>query len=123
MKPVLWFVVAGLCCVVLTEVLGVGILSVLPPRIDAVGNFISMVVMPSVTTVALVAGLLLTANLRRVSLAKALVFPATFAGLQFVLLGIAGNPLAFRLQILAVTLIVSVLVVVWRRGGFASSAV
>ena len=117
MKPVLWFVLTGLVCVVLTEVLGVTLLLALPPGVEAVGNIIPFVYAPVIILLALVGGLLLTGNLRRVSLGKALIFPAVFAIGQFLLLGVALNPLGYRLTLLAITSTVTVLVVLWRRKG------
>ena len=116
MKPVIWFVLTGLVSVVLGEVLGVGIMVALPPTVDAVGNFIPFVVAPAVIILAVLGGLLLTSNLRRVSLASALIYPLTFAGGQFALLNLAGNPLKFCLIIFAMTSVVTVLVVLCEDG-------
>ena len=120
MMPVVWFVLAGLVCVVLTEVLGVTLLISLPPSVEAVGNIIPFVYAPVIVLLALVGGLLLTGNLRRVSLGKALVFPAVFAIGQFALLTLALNPLAYKLTLLAITTTATVLVVLWRRSGGAT---
>ena len=122
MKPVLWFVLTGLVCVLLTEVLGVTMLLALPPSVEAVGNIIPFVYTPVIVLLALLGGLLLTGNLRRVSLAKALIFPAVYALGQFSLLTATLNPLGYKLTLLAITSTVTVLVVLWRRKGGVGTA-
>lgn len=113
--PVLVFVVVGLVCVVLTEILGVTLLLALPPSVEAVGNIIWFVYTPVIITLAVVSGLLLTGFLRRASMGTAFVYPAVFAIGQFALLTVAQNPMGYKLTLLTVTSTVTVLAVLWRR--------
>jgi len=115
--PVLVFVVVGLVCVVLTEILGVTLLLALPPSVEAVGNIIWFVYTPVIITLAVVSGLLLTGFLRRASMGTAFVYPAVFAIGQFALLTVAQNPMGYKLTLLTVTSTVTVLAVLWRRRG------
>ena len=121
MKPVVWFVLAGLLCVVLAEVLAVSIMTALPPSVDVVGNYISVAVAPAVILLAFGAAALLRKKLREVSFAKALLFPATFALAQLGLLLAMGNPVGFCLTILFVTSTASVLAVLFFRRRKANS--
>jgi len=109
------FVVVGLVCVVLTEILGVTLLLALPPSVEAVGNIIWFVYTPVIITLAVVSGLLLTGFLRRASMGTAFVYPAVFAIGQFALLTVAQNPMGYKLTLLTVTSTVTVLAVLWRR--------
>ena len=115
MKPVVWFVLVGLLCVLLTEVLAVGIMTALPSSVDVVGNYILLALTPAVVVLAIGAATLLRRKLREVSFATALLFPATFAAAQLVLLLRMGNPVEFCLTILFVTATSSVLAVLFFR--------
>jgi len=114
---VVWLVLAGLVSAILNQVMNLVILLHAPPDVDLTGNYLKFVTVPSAIVVAVLAGLVLTRVLRRVSLPIALIFPATYALGEFFLLGAVLNPMAFRLSTLAIALTVAVLVVLWRRNG------
>lgn len=116
---VFWLVLVGLVSAILAQIVNVGVLVLIPPGIDLTGNYLKFVTTPSAIVVAVLTGLALTKVLRRVSLPVALIFPATYALAEFFVLRAVSNPMAFRLSTLAITLTVTVLVVLWRRKGMA----
>ncbi len=114
MKSVVWVVLVALVCVVLNEVVGVALMNVLPAQLDMLSNYAFSVVLPAVSLVVLLASFVLKRSLSKLRFTQALIFPVLYAGLHFVLLNVAGNPMSLCLTILAMTASLSTLMVFWR---------
>lgn len=121
MKAILMLITAGLVSVVLTEIVAVTLMMAIPPSVDMTGSFFQLVAGPAIAVVGIVGGLVLTRTIRSAGFAKSLLYIASYAGGQFALLSSLMNPLADRFTYLAITLTVTLLVVIWRLSGREAS--
>lgn len=114
---ILLLILAGLVSTVLTDVLAVTLMSAWPADIDATGNYFLYNVLPASIVVGVLVGLVFGRVMRRVSFAVGLVYVGVYVASQFALLSELLNPMADRLNYLAISLAVSLLVIIWRRAG------